>query len=330
MANRKVVTREAVDEAIQALKAQGRSVSATAIQGLIGGTRATINAVLSDISVEENSHHEVPQPSVDEPAIIDASADTPAGLPAAVVTHVEALMVSVADTLTSTIRQERKRARQERDAEREVHRAALESERSAGEARAKVLQGQINDLSTLRAEMRGQLAEAGAAQEALQEVLEAKDAERREMEVALNRANALGDELTASLDVERNRVNEMKMDLLRAQADAAELRGRFEQRTADLEQVTAEARACLTRAVLAEANAARLADELNEMRAAAKERPAHDPAPRPRKGGAGKVRPPATAAAKERGVESVDAAMAAEDSHPPLPFGPVGGPVGSA
>ena len=122
----------------------------------------------------------------------------------------------------------------------------------------------------------------------------------------------------------------MKMDLLRAQADAAELRGRFEQRAADLEQVTAEARTCLTRAVLAEANATRLADELNEMRAAAKERSAPVPAPRSRKSGAGKVRPAAPTVVKERGVDTVDAAMAAEDSHPPLPFGTAGGPVGSA
>ncbi|PWC81515.1 hypothetical protein TSH100_27115 [Azospirillum sp. TSH100] len=324
-----MVTREAVDEAIQALKAQGRSVSATAIQGLIGGTRATINAVLSDIN-EENRCRAVPQPQAGAPAIIDPSDEKPAELPAVVLAQADALMVSLADTLTATIRQERERARQERDAEREVHRAALDSERSAGEARAKALQGEIDALLALRAEMRDQLAEAGAEQEALQEALEAKDAERREMEVALDRAHALRDELTASLDVERNRVNEMKMDLLRAQADAAELRGRFEQRAADLEQVTAEARACLTRAVLAEANAIRLADELNEMRAAAKERPARDPAPKSRKGGAGKVRPPAPTAAKERDVDAVDAVMAAEDSHPPLPFGSAGGPVGSA
>ena len=329
MANRKVVTREAVDEAIQALKAQGRSVSATAIQGLIGGTRASINAELSDIN-EENRCRAVPQPQAGAPAIIDPSDDKPAELPAVVLAQADALMVSLADTLTATIRQERERARQERDAEREVHRAALESERAAGEARAKALQGQIDALSTLRAEMRDQLAEAGAEQEALQEVLEAKEAERREMEVALDRAYALRDELTASLDVERSRVNQMEKDLLCAKADAAELRGRFEQRTADLEQVTAEARACLSRAVLAEANAIRLADELNEMRAAAKERPAREPAPRSRKSGAGKVRPPAPTAAKERGVDAVDAAMAAEDSHPPLPFGAAGGSVGSA
>lgn len=330
MANRKVVTREAVDEAIQALKAQGRSVSATAIQGLIGGTRATINAVLSDISVEENSHREVPQPSVGEPAIIDASADTPAELPAAVVAHAEALMVSVADTLTATIRHERDRARQERDAEREAHRAALESERSAGEARAKALQGQIDALSTLRAEMRGHLEEAGLEQERLQEVIEAMDTAHRATEVTLERAHALRDELTAALDVERSRVNQMEKDLLRAQADAAELRGRFEQRAADLEQVTAEARACLTRAVLAEANAARFADELKELRAASGQRPARDLAPRSRKGGAGKVRPPAPTAAKERDVDAVEAAVAAEDSHPPLPFGPAAAPIGGA
>lgn len=329
MANRKVVTREAVEEAIQALKAQGRSVSATAIQGLIGGTRASINAELSDIN-EENCCRAVPHPQAGAPAIIDPSDDKPAELPAVVLAQADALMVSLADTLTATIRQERERARQERDAEREVHRAALDSERAAGEARAKALQGQIDALLALRAEMRDQLAEAGAEQEALQEVLEAKDAERREMEVALDRAYALRDELTASLDVERSRVNEMKMDLLRAQADAAELRGRFEQRAADLEQVTAEARACLTRAVLAEANATRLADELNEMRAAAKERPAREPAPRSRKSGVGKVRPPAPTAVKERGVDAVDAAMAVEDSHPPLPFGAAAGSVGSA
>ena len=329
MANRKVVTREAVDEAIQALKAQGRGVSATAIQGLIGGARPSINAVLSDIN-EENRCRAEPQPQVGTPAIIDPSDDKPAELPAVVLAQADALMVSLAETLTASIRQERERARQERDAEREVHRAALESERAAGEARAKALQGQIDALSTLRAEMRDQLAEAGAEQEVLQEVLEAKDAERREMDVALDRANALRDELTASLDVERSRVNQMEMDLLRAQADAAELRGRFEQRAADLEQVTAEARACLTRAVLAEANATRLADELSEMRAAAKERPARDPAPRPRKSAAGKVRPPAPTAANERDGDAVDAAMAAEDSHPPLPFGTAGGSVGSA
>lgn len=327
MANRKVVTREAVDEAIQALKAQGRSVSATAIQGLIGGTRATINAVLSDISVEENSRHEAPQPSVGEPAIIDASADTPAGLPAAVVTHVEALMVSVADTLTATIRHERERARQERDAEREAHRAALESERSAGETRAKALQGQIDAFSTLRAEMRAHLEEAGLEQERLQEVIEAMDTAHRATEVTLERVHALRDELTASLDVERSQVNQMEKELLRAQADTAELRGRFEQRAADLEEAREEARTCLARAVLAEANAARFADELKELRAASGQRPTRDPAPRSRKGGTGKVRPPAPTAAKER---NVDAAVAAEDSHPPLPFGPAAAPIGSA
>lgn len=94
------------------------------------------------------------------PAIIDPSADTPAELPAVVLAQADALMVSMANTLTATIRQERDRARQERAAEREVHRAALESERAAGEARAKALQGQIDALSTLRAEMRDQLAEA--------------------------------------------------------------------------------------------------------------------------------------------------------------------------
>jgi hypothetical protein len=329
VANRKVVTREAVDEAIQALKAQGRGVSATAIQGLIGGARPSINAVLSDIN-EENCCCDVPQPQAGAPAIIDPSDDKPAEVPAVVLAQADALMVSLAQTLTASIRQERERARQARDAEREVHRAALESERAAGEARAKALRDQIDALSTLRAEMRDQLAEAGAEQETLQEVLEAKDAERREMAAALDRAYTLRDELTASLNVERNRVNEMKMDLLRAQADAAELRGRFEQRGADLDEARNEARACLARAILAEANATRLADELKEMRAAAKERPAPEPVPRSRKSGAGKVRPAAPTAAKERDVDAVNAAMAAEDSHPPLPFGSAGGPVASA
>ncbi|WP_448208517.1 hypothetical protein [Azospirillum sp. sgz302134] len=330
MANKAVVTRDAVDEAIRTLKALGRSVSATAIQGVIGGTRAKINAVLSDILAEEASQHDVPPSDVGEPAIIDPSADTPVELPSAVRVQADALMASLADTLTATIRHERDRARQERDAEREAHRAALESERSVGEARAKVLQGQIDALSTLRAEMRDQLEEAGIEQERLQDVIETMEQARREMDATLDRAYALRDELTASLDVERSRVNQMEKDLLRAQADAAELRGRFEQCAADLDEAKAEARACLARAVLAEANAAHLADELNEMRTAAKERTARDPAPRPRKRGAGKGRPPAPTAAKERGVDAVDAVIAAEDSHPPLPFGSAAGSVGSA
>ena len=328
MANRTVVTREAVERARAMLREQGRPITLTAIMALTGGTKPKVQAILSDIEAEEKSPKST-EPEAAESAV-NPSDGTPAELPDEVRASADALMGALADCLTATIRRERDRARYELDAEQEAHRAALESERLAHEARAKALQGQIDALAALRAEMRDELEEAGNEQERLQDLLETAEQACRDTQDTLERTCARRDELIADLDVERARTNQMEKDLLKARADAAELRGRSEARAADLEEAKADARASLARAAVAEADVARLSGELERTRAelaaaradAAKERQARDQASRPkRKGdaGGGKALVPVVPAT-------------GESSQPSQPTGPAGtaGPVGTA
>lgn len=291
MANKTVVTREAVERAVAMLQEQGRPITITAIMALTGGTKPKVQAILSDVQAAE-ARRESAEPEAAQPAV-DPSDGSPAELPDEIRASADALMASLADCLTATIRRERDRARREMDAEREAHRAALESERLAYEARAKALHAEINALADLRTEMRIGLEEAGNEQERLQDLLEAAEQACRDTEGTLEQTRARRDELIADLDVERARINQMEKDLLQARADAAELRGRSEARAADLEEAKAEVRVTLTRAAVAEADVASLSGELERTRAelaaaradAAKERQARDQASRPRRKG---------------------------------------------
>lgn len=320
MANRTVVTREAVERAMAMLREQGRPITLTAVMALTGGTKPKVFGILSDIEAEEKSPKSA-EPEAAELAV-DPSDGSPAELPDAVHVSANALMAALTDCLTVTIRRERDRARRELDAEREAHRAALESERLAYEARAKALQGQIDALTTLRAKMRDELEEAGNEQERLQDLLETAEQARRDTEDTLEQTRARRDELIAELDIERARTNQMEKDLLQARADAAELRGRSEARADALEEAKADARASLARAAVAEADVARLSGELERTRAdVTKERQARDQASRPKRGGAGGVKAPVPVAP-----------ATGESSQPSQPTGPAvaGGPVGSA